>query len=198
MRQFGSSPAALINLSMIGILASGHLIAQTQRVSPGVEQQQRAEREYSDMLARDGTFALRNPPAGGLTIWISPAGPDFMDLSSRPITIAAGEAKSLGDLAIIKKLLLISPRDQASVDTGKPVFEWAPFPDTARYEVYVVNDASRERLFLAATNGTQLAAPEPLPSGQRLRWGVSAFNSSGEKIAEYWWNFKVAPQRSEK
>ena len=144
----------------------------------------------------DGVFWIQDPPGGSLMIWISAPSSDYADLTGHPVTIIAGHPKNVGDLPINKKLHLLSPADRATISTTTPTLQWAPFPGSARYDVYVFNDAMPQRLLLQSATDAQMTVPHPLPSGQLLRWGVTAYNSSGQQIAGSWWHFTVASPNS--
>jgi hypothetical protein len=146
----------------------------------------------SAVSAADGTFTLQGPPTGSLMIWISAPSSDYLELTGHRVTIVAGHPNNVGDLAITKKLQLLSPVGRATVSTATPTLQWAPFPDSVRYDVYVFNDATPQRLLLQSATDAQMTAPHPLPCGQLLRWGVTAYNSSGHRIAGSWEHFTIA------
>jgi hypothetical protein len=159
-------------------------LGQADRVSlPGLA---------SAVSAADGTFTLQGPPTGSLMIWISAPSSDYLELTGHRVTIVAGHPNNVGDLGITKKLQLLSPADRATISTTTPALQWAPFPDSVRYDVYVFNDATPQRLLLQSVTDARMTAPHPLPCGQLFRWGVTAYNSSGQRIAGSWGHFTIA------
>jgi hypothetical protein len=146
------------------------------------------------VTANDGAFTIQDPPAGDLMIWVYAPSSEYTDLAGRAVTITAGHPENIGSVSITKKLQLLSPT-VSEIATTTPALEWAPFPDSVRYNVYVFNDSTRQRILLRSTKDTRMTVPAPLPNGQQLRWGVQAYNSKGEEIAVSWWRFTIASGR---
>ena len=144
----------------------------------------------SAVTANDGAFTIQDPPAGDLMIWVYAPSSEYEDLTGHAVTITAGNPKNIGNVSITKKLQLLSPT-VSEIATTTPALEWAPFPDSVRYNVYVFNDSTRQRILLRSTKDTRMTVPAPLPNGQQLRWGVQAYNSKGEVIAVSWWRFTI-------
>jgi TonB family protein len=147
------------------------------------------------VTANDGAFTIQDPPAGDLMIWVYAPSSEYTDLAGRAVTITAGHPENIGSVSITKKLQLLSPT-VSEIATTTPALEWAPFPDSVRYNVYVFNDSTRQRILLRSTKDTRMTVPAPLPNGQQLRWGVQAYNSKGEEIAVSWWRFTIASPKT--
>jgi len=151
----------------------------------------------STMSAADGTFTLLAPPTGSLMIYALAPNTDYWAWFGYPVKITAGEPKNVGDLAIAKKLQLLSPANSGpngdAVTTTTPTLQWTAFPGAARYAVYVFNNTTHQRVLLQSIQSTQITVSPPLQSGQRYQWSVHAYNSSGGEIA-YWsaWYFTIA------
>lgn len=147
------------------------------------------------VTAHDGAFTIQDPPVGDLMIWVYAPSSEYTDLIGRAVTITAGNPENIGNVSITKKLQLLSPTI-SEIATTTPALEWARFPDSVRYNVYVFNDSTRQRILLRSTKDTRMTVPAPLPSGQQLRWGAQAYNPKGEEIAVAWWRFTVASPNS--
>jgi hypothetical protein len=137
----------------------------------------------STVSTTDGTFAIEKPPTGSLMIYALAPTADYWPFQAYPETIMAGQSTNVGDLAIAKKLQLLSPASGAIVTTTTPTLRWAAFPDAARYGVQVHNKASSQQVFLQSTQGTQITVSPALQSGQGYEWTVQAYNSTGQRIA---------------
>jgi hypothetical protein len=147
----------------------------------------------STVSAADGTFTIQNPPTGNLMIYALAPSSDYNDWAGRSVTVVSGQQTNVGDLSLYKKLQLISPGDGSVVTTTTPTLQWTAFPGTTRYDVYVFNNATFQRVFLQSTQGTQITVSPALQRGQQYQWSVDAYNSSGQEIA-YWsaWVFTIS------
>ncbi|MGP8174969.1 MAG: hypothetical protein ACLP7O_10535, partial [Terracidiphilus sp.] len=147
----------------------------------------------STVSAADGTFTIEKPPTGRLAIYALAPTTDYWPFQIYRETIIAGQLKNVGDLAIAKKMQLLSPANGASVTTTTPTLQWAAFPCAARYDVSVRNDATPQQVFLHSTQGTQITVLPALQGGQQYEWTVQAYNSSGQRIAWSYWSMTTSP-----
>jgi hypothetical protein len=139
----------------------------------------------------DGRFSITDPPTGDLYIYAVAPSSEYMDWAGRPVTISIGAQTDVGDLALSKKMQLLSPASGAIVSTTTPVLRWSAFPGATKYTVSVFNNRTSERKFLQTTANTEATVDPPLQRGEEYQWGVYAENARGQ-IA-YWsaWYFKV-------
>jgi serine/threonine-protein kinase len=150
----------------------------------------------STMSAADGTFTIQSPPGGRLMIYALAPETEYWGRVGHPVTITAGQRNSVGDVAIYKKLQLLSPANQGhngpTVQSTTPTLQWTAFPEAARYAVYVYNNATQERVFLQSVQNTTIMVSPALQSGQQYQWSVDAYNSRGQEIAYYSaWYFTI-------
>jgi hypothetical protein len=143
--------------------------------------------------AADGTFTIEKPLTGRLAIYALAPTTDYWPFQIYRETIIAGQSKNVGDLAIAKKMQLLSPANGASLATTTPTLQWTAFPGTARYDVSVRNDATSQQVFLHSTQGTQVTLLPALQGGQKYEWTVQAYNSSGQRIAWSVWTITTSP-----
>jgi len=142
--------------------------------------------------AADGTFTIQEPPIGSLMIYALGPSADYWGAIGYPLTVVAGQSKNVGDLAIAKKVQLLSPANSATAPVTTPTLQWTPFPSTAVYAVYVFNNITHQRVFLQSTQSTQITVSPALQSGQQYQWSVYAYNSSRQQIAYYSaWHFTI-------
>jgi hypothetical protein len=117
---------------------------------------------------------------------------DYWSQTGRLITVIAGQPHNVGDVPLDKKLQLLSPSNGATISTTAPTLQWTAFPDAARYNVYVFNNTTHQRVALQSTQSTQIAVSQILLSGQQYQWSVHAYNSSRQEIAYYSaWYFTI-------
>jgi formylglycine-generating enzyme required for sulfatase activity len=150
----------------------------------------------STVSAADGTFTIQEPPTGSLMLYTLAPSADYWGRFGHPVSITTGQPKNIGDLAISKKLQLLSPANQrpngATVATTTPTLQWTAFPGAVRYEVYVFNNTTQQRVFLQTTQSTQITVAPALQSGQQYQWSVNAYNSGRQEIAYYSaWYFTI-------
>jgi len=137
----------------------------------------------STVSAADGTFTMQEPPTGSLKSVLWGRVPDYVASLLYPITIHGRPNKECRDLALSKKLQLLSPANGATVTTTTPTLQWAEFPDAARYEVRVFSSAMNQAVFSQSTQSAQVTVPSTLQLGQQYQWDVYAYNSRGQGIA---------------
>jgi hypothetical protein len=146
----------------------------------------------STVSAADGAFTTQAPAGktGNLWVHLWPRSAHYFDVGYR-VTNMAGQPMNVGDLAIAKKLKLLSPANGAAVATKTPTLRWAAFPSAARYDIRVFTDRQIVP-FSQSTQDTQITVSATLQSGTKYIWDVLAYNASGQMIA-YWsaWNFTV-------
>ena len=196
-----SAPGPTIQPSVGPALVTGRVVWNGIPVpNVGVELKQVGDYNSLSVLASvvsaaDGTFTIQEPPTGSLMIYVLPPGTDYWGQFGYPVTIMAGQPKNVGDLAIAKKLQLLSPANfrpnGAKVTTTTPTLQWTAFHGAARYTVYVSNNTTHQRVFFQSTQSTQIAVSPALQSGQQYQWGVDAYNSNRQDIAYSVWYFTV-------
>lgn len=185
-------------------LVTGRVVWGTTPI-PGAGIQLKQQGDYytlpvlaSTTTGSDGRFSLQNPPIGQFMVYAVSPSSEYWDWVGRGVTIISGQAVDVGELALSKKLQLISPPNGGVISTSTPTLQWASFPGIARYDVYVFNHATSQRVFLQSTQGTQIVVAPPLQIGQQYEWFVDAYDSAGRQIA-YWssWYFTVqAPPKT--
>lgn len=192
-------PGAAASPSTGPALMTGRVVWNGQPV-PNVEVQlrQASGSEPHPVLAgtvsaADGTFTIENPPAGRLAIYALGPTNDYWPFQIYQQTIIAGQSKNVGDLAIAKKMQLLSPANGATITNTTPALQWTTFPGAVRYDVSVRDSATSQQVFSHSTGGVQITVLPALQEGHRYQWTVQAYNFSGHRIAWSFWTLHTSP-----
>jgi hypothetical protein len=142
----------------------------------------------------DGRFSLENAPAGKLMIYAIAPSNEYWRWTGRPITVPTGGTVDAGQLRLSKRMELLEPPNESTVNTSTPFLRWRAFAGAARYHVDVFDDATGTAVMRQDTVATELVVGPPLAAGRRYQWSVTAYDGSGAQIAYFSaWVFEVRP-----
>jgi hypothetical protein len=163
----------------------------------GIELKERGSYYDQPILAQvttgaDGRFTMDNPPAGEYQLYAVAPNEQYWSWTGRSIEIPVGAAVDAGDFRLKKKLQLLEPANNATVNTATPTLRWNSFPGAVRYHVDLFVDATGDAVMRQDTTDTSLIVSPPLTSGVRYQWSVNAYDGTGATIAYYSaWYFTV-------
>jgi hypothetical protein len=168
---------------------------------PGARIELKEPGSYYDMpvlaqvvVGADGRFTLENPPAGSYMIYAVSPSDEYWEWRGKLIEIPVNAEVDAGTFYLCKKLELLEPADNATVNTTTPTLRWSSFPGATRYHVRVFDDQTGQAVLRQDTRDTSLIVAPPLTRGVRYQWSVDAYDAAGIPIAySSAWHFTVQP-----
>ncbi len=146
-----------------------------------------------------GRFHILSPPVGEFMLYAIAPSAEYWDWFGVPVTIPESRRVDVGTLYLSKKMELLSPARNSTIDTRTPTLRWRSFPDSVRYHVDVHDEVTGQGVFSkdVVSPTVEATVEVPLAAGRQYQWRVTAYNALGHQIAYYSaWLFTVAQSAS--
>ena len=142
-----------------------------------------------------GRFSISGVPDGQKFLYVFGNRPEFWTTAVTPFTMVAGTGTVAKDSYLCKFFDLVSPRNDESVRSSRPILRWNPYTDAVDYAVRVLPRGQNVFRFSRGDRDphptvTSVQVDVDLGSGE-YTWRVDAFNAAGHMIGCGYRTFKV-------
>jgi hypothetical protein len=136
---------------------------------------------FSTTTTLSGTFSFASVPEGDY--WLKSYGPTDQYFLWQARTITVGDAPVHRDIFLYKKMTLVAPPQDSTVETASPVFCWEGLPEAEEY-TFQLNKTSDWTLvdFVHHIPGTCYETSQVLLDGVQYTWQIDATNQDGNGV----------------
>ncbi len=140
----------------------------------------------SAVTGQDGLFSIPRVPEGTGYLYVFGSQPEFWVAAVTPFQIISGDVTDAQDTYLCKGFDPISPKDNETIYTSRPILQWPIYPYAVDYAVRVLPEGGSVFVWSrgdsdARIKETQVQVDVNLSLG-RYTWRVDAFNAAGHII----------------
>ncbi|HKZ82548.1 MAG TPA: LysM peptidoglycan-binding domain-containing protein [Anaerolineae bacterium] len=140
----------------------------------------------SAVTGQDGLFSIPRIPEGTGYLYVFGSQPEFWVAAVTPFQIISGDVTDSQDTYLCKGFDPISPKDNETIYTSRPILQWPVYPYAVDYAVRVLPEGGSVFVWSrgdsdARIKETEVQVDVSLSLG-RYTWRVDAFNAAGHII----------------